>query len=87
MGHPSRNLKDSSAESKMDYGDRAQQVSEANNISSGAGDTSCDILAKDVAAFCSCTWECKQVPTRPEEDTTSPRARVIGICETCSSFI
>jgi hypothetical protein len=56
MGHPSRSLEDSNAESNVDCaGCSAQRVSEGNiiNICSWTADHSCNILAKNLAAFCS----------------------------------
>lgn len=50
----SRCLEDSSAESNVDYGGPAQEVSEGNNISNWARDHSCDTLAKSVTEFCPC---------------------------------
>jgi hypothetical protein len=52
MGYPSGRLEDSSAESYVDYGGPAQEVSEGNNISNRDENHSCDILTK--SCFCLC---------------------------------
>lgn len=54
MGHPSRSVEDNSVESKVDYGDPNQAVSESNNINKWAKDNCSNILAKNMADFCSC---------------------------------
>lgn len=50
-GHPSRSLEDGT-ESNMDLEDPAQGVLEEKNISNGAREHTCDILAKNAAVFC-----------------------------------
>lgn len=50
IGHPSRRLEDDSAESYVDCGGLAQEVSEGNNISNWARAGPWDDLAK--SAFC-----------------------------------
>jgi hypothetical protein len=54
MEHSSRSLEDSSTENNVNSGGLAQEVSEGNFISNVVKDHSCDILAKNVTAFCSC---------------------------------
>ena len=51
MGHASRNMED--AESSVNYGAPAQEVSE-KNIIQWCRDHSCDILSKNVIDFCPC---------------------------------
>ena len=52
MGHPSRNMEDSSTEcDSMTSGALAQEVSEDKNFSMLPRDHSCDILVKSVATF------------------------------------
>lgn len=53
MCHLSKNLGDSSAKSKMDYGDPNQEIVEVSNISNWSREHSCDILAKNADAFLS----------------------------------
>ena len=53
MEHSSRSLEDSSTENNVNSGGLAQEVSEGNFISNVVKDHSCDILAKNVADFCS----------------------------------
>lgn len=48
VGHPSKSLEDSSAESSVDYGGLTQYVSEGNNW---ATDLSYDSLAKNMAVL------------------------------------
>lgn len=50
MGHTHKEMKD---ESDLNCVDSAQKVSE-ENISKWSRDHACDILAKDLAAFCPC---------------------------------
>lgn len=53
MDHPSRSLKDRSAESYLDYGGLAWEVSEVTVLATGL-ENFCDILTKLVATFCPC---------------------------------
>jgi len=48
----SKSVEDSGALSNVDYDGPAQDVSEEKNISRWSKDHSCDILVKNVAAFC-----------------------------------
>ena len=48
MGHTSRSMED------LNYGSLTQDVSEEKNISMLPSNYSCDILVKNVAAFCPC---------------------------------
>ena len=47
-GHASRSLEDNNAETSV------ENVSAGNNISNWARDYLCDVLAKNVSAFCPC---------------------------------
>lgn len=51
VGHPSKSLEDSSAESNVNYGGLAQYVSEGNSIKIWATDLSRYSLAKNMAAL------------------------------------
>ena len=51
MGHPSRSLEDG-AESNMELEGPVQGVLGEENISNGAREHTCDILAKNAAVFC-----------------------------------
>lgn len=51
VGHSSKSLEDSSAESNVDYGGLIQYVSEGNSINNWATDLSRDSLAKNMAAL------------------------------------
>ena len=51
MSHPSRSLKDSSAESNVNYGGPAQEDAEGNNISNRDRDHSSNNLAKKWVLF------------------------------------
>lgn len=51
VGHPSKSLEDSNAESNVDYGGLAQYVSEGNSINNWATDLSRYSLAKNMAAL------------------------------------
>jgi hypothetical protein len=52
----------SDAEGDLNYGGVAQEVSEKKNFSMWPRDCSCDILAKNVAAFYPCPKEKKILP-------------------------
>ena len=54
MGYPSRNMEDFVAEYDLNCVDLAQEVSVEKNFSMWPRDCSCDILVKNVAAFCPC---------------------------------
>jgi hypothetical protein len=54
VSHPSRILEDSHTKSHMDCRTSAQSASGRNNICNCAGDRSCGISSKNVAAFCPC---------------------------------
>lgn len=58
MGHTSRSMADSGAESNLDCDISAQEVSEKKTISKWSRDHFYDILAKTVVAFCSCLKSC-----------------------------
>lgn len=64
MGYTSRGVVDSGAEGDLNCGVPAQDVAEAKTISMWPRDHSCDILAKKVAAFCSCPKK-KKIYFRP----------------------
>lgn len=51
MSHPSRSLRDSSAESNVDYGGPAQEVAEGNNSSNWDRDHSSNNLANKWLLF------------------------------------
>ena len=51
-GHRSRSIEGSSVEGDLDYRGLTPEVSEGENISKWPTDLSCDILEKNVAAFC-----------------------------------
>ena len=53
MNYPNRNIEDKGGEGDLNWGDLAQEVSE-ENTSMWLRDHSCDILLKNVAAFCPC---------------------------------
>lgn len=53
MDHPYRNMEDSCAERDLNYRDLVQVVSE-KKVSLWPRDCSFNILAKNVAGFCSC---------------------------------
>jgi hypothetical protein len=53
MDHPSRNMEDGRAEGDLNCGGLlTQKVSEENNFSMWPRDCSCDVLVKNVVAFC-----------------------------------
>lgn len=52
VDYPRRSLADSRAESHVDYGGPAQELSEGNNNCNWAIEHSCGTLAKNVAALC-----------------------------------
>lgn len=57
IGHSGKNLEDSRTKSNTDYEgciETKEEVSERNNIRNLARDDFCDILTKNVAAFCHC---------------------------------
>ena len=54
MGHASRNMEGSGAESNGDYDGPAQYVSEGKNTSKWPRNCSCGVLVKNVAVFCPC---------------------------------
>lgn len=54
MGHSSRNMEDIGAVGDLNYADLAQEVSVGKNFSMWPRDCFCDILVKNVAAFCPC---------------------------------
>ena len=54
MGHPTRNMEDCSDEGDKNYGSPSREVSEVKNISKCSRDHPCNILAKNVTAFCPC---------------------------------
>lgn len=54
MDHSRRSMEGNCAENTVDSGGQAQEVSKGNDISNWATDHSCEILAKEVAAFCPC---------------------------------
>ena len=54
MVHTSRSLKESGTECDLNCGCLNQEVSEKKNFSMLPRDRSCDILMKNVAAFCPC---------------------------------
>lgn len=54
IGHPSRNMEDTGVEHDLNCADQAQEVSGEMNFSMRPIDCSCDILVKNVAAFCPC---------------------------------
>ena len=54
MGHTSRSMKDSGAESDLNCRGPVQETSEEKNIIIWPKDLSDDILVKNVATFCSC---------------------------------
>lgn len=51
MGHPRRSMESDSAKSNVNSRGPAQEASKGNNISNWDRDHSCEILAKNVAAF------------------------------------
>ena len=55
MGHTSKSMEDSGAEGDLNCGSLAHEVSEEKNFSMLPRDCSCDILVKNVVAFCPCT--------------------------------
>ena len=60
MGHTSRSIENSGAEGDLNCGASIKRFSE-KNFSMLLRDRSCDILAKNVAAFCPCP---KSLPGR-----------------------
>ena len=54
MDHTGRNIKDSHAEDDLNYQGLAQEATEKDNFSMLPRDCSCDILVKNLAAFCPC---------------------------------
>ena len=52
MNYPSRNMEDTGAEGDLNFGNMIQEVLEENTISMWPIDYFCDILVKNVAAFC-----------------------------------
>jgi hypothetical protein len=57
MGHLIRNKEDNSAEGDVKYGGLLPEISE-ENFSMWPRDCSCDILVKNVVAFCPCLKVC-----------------------------
>ena len=55
MGHTSKNMEDSGTEGDLNCGRLAHEVSEEKNFSMLPKDCSCDILVKNVVAFCPCS--------------------------------
>ena len=55
LGHSHRSMEDSCAECHVNYEGPAQELLEESNISEWTRDCFCDVLAKNVAAFCSCS--------------------------------
>lgn len=55
LGHSHRSMEDSCAECHVDYEGPAQELLEESNISEWTRDCFCDVLAKNIAAFCSCS--------------------------------
>lgn len=54
MGHPNKNMEDSGPEGDLNSGCLTQEVSERKNFSMMLRHCSCDILLKNLAAFCLC---------------------------------
>ena len=54
MGHTSRSMEDNGAENDLNCGGMVQEISEEKNFSMLPRDRSCDILVKNVIAFCPC---------------------------------
>ncbi|MGE9574538.1 hypothetical protein ACQP3C_26175 [Escherichia coli] len=54
MGHTNRRLENNAVDTNVDYDSLAQEVSEEKNFSMLPRDCSCNILVKNVAAFCPC---------------------------------
>jgi hypothetical protein len=54
MGNPSRNMEDFVAKSDLNCGSLTLECLEEKNFNMGLKDCSCDILVKNVAAFCHC---------------------------------
>ena len=52
VGHTGRSMEDSGAESDLKCGTPAQEFSEEKNINTCPKDCSCNILVKNVIAFC-----------------------------------
>ena len=54
IGHSSRSMEDSGPEGDLNSGCLTQEVSERKNFSMMLRHCSCDILLKNLAAFCLC---------------------------------
>ena len=54
MGHTNRNTEENSAKSHLKCRGLAQEVSEEKNFSMLLRDCSCNILVKNVTAYCPC---------------------------------
>ena len=65
MDHPSRNMKDIGAKSELNSGGLNEEVSDEENFSMLPSDHFCDILVKNVAAFCPCL---KSLPEAKSEE-------------------
>jgi hypothetical protein len=65
VGHPNRSM-DNKAKGDLNFGNLAQEVSEGKNIKMWPRDHSCNILAKNVAAFRPCPKKKKKKKKKSE---------------------